>query len=109
MAVASWVRCQGWESESNCVLVNLGAHETHFPPNILRTSLRDMPEGEGLADQYFIDTKSKFKPVFSIHTARIGKANYYCLGMTGGMPPKLLQLMNPENCTPAALASSICL
>lgn len=90
------------------MLVNLGAHETRLPPNILRISLRDVPEGEGLADQYF-DTKTKFKPIFSVHAARIGKANCHCSGMTGGMPPKLLQLMNPEDCTPAALASSICL
>ena len=68
-----------------------------------------MPEGEELADQHFIDTKSKFKPVFSMHTARIGKADCYCLGMMGGTSPKLLQLMNPDNCTPAVLPSSICL
>lgn len=71
--------------------------------------LRDVLEGEGLAGKYFIDTEINFKPAFSIHTARIEKANRYCLGTMGGRAPKLLQLINPDNRTPAALPSSICL
>lgn len=71
--------------------------------------LRDVLEGEGLAGKYFIDTESNFKPAFSTHAARIEKANCYCLGATGGRAPKLLQLINPDNHTPAALPSSICL
>ena len=82
------------------------ANETHSSKGMY---LRDVLEGEGLAGKYFIDTEINFKPAFSIHTARIEKANRYCLGTMGGRAPKLLQLINPDNRTPAALPSSICL
>lgn len=71
--------------------------------------LQGVLEGPGVAGKYLIDTESNFNPVFSIHTARIEKANCYCLGTMGGRAPKLLQLINLDNCTAAALPSSICL
>lgn len=91
------------------MLVNLEANQTHVPLNILGTSLRGMPKGRGLADKYFIDTKSNFNSVFSIRASRIKKATFYSLEMMVGTSPKLLQLMAPWTRTPAALPSSICL
>ena len=43
---------QGWESENDWVLVNLGANETRLPLNTLGMSLRGMPKGQELADKH---------------------------------------------------------
>ena len=108
VAMAGWVRCQGWDSENNWVLVNLGANKTRFALNILGMYLRSMPEGKGLIN---ILLTLKVISNLSLAFIQLGLERQIVTvwEWLGGSSPRFLRLMNQDSHIPAALPSSICL